>query len=167
MLRIAFAAALLLIATPALADVPPTWVYKELGAAPDGSKYFVAQIRSTADLAGAFGKPEKASFQVRCDAKGLFVTLFWPDFLTAETYDGDHSDIVWRVDGGKPRTVKMKHTDQAALALGRDGFRLLRQIAGAKTLTVDADDRHGGQEAVFQVEGLQGLYDRVKAQGCT
>jgi hypothetical protein len=149
-------------AAPAPATPPPSWKYQELG----GPKFFVAQVASEAKLVNTLDHEERAAFSVRCDAKGLYVAVFWPDYVSAETYDEHRVDLVWKTDAHKEDQARLTRSEKAAVAVGKDGYRLLKALSTGKVLTVMVPDMHGGQTAVFQIDGIAGLYKRVTDQGC-
>ena len=159
------AAALSALGAAAWAE-PGAWTFKDLGAGEGGQHYFVAQAPSDGTIAGIGNKREKAQLAIRCDPKGFYITVLWPDYVTAETYDEKLVDVDLTLDGGKPRRVKLHKVAQAGIALGREGFRLLKDVSGAKTLSVHLPDFHGGQDATFTIEGIGDIYTRVTAQGC-
>jgi hypothetical protein len=161
------AAAAALAPAMALAAEPGAWSYKDLGAGgAAGQAYFVAQTPSKQMLTGLGDKAGNAQLAVRCDAKGLFVTFLWPDFVSADTYDEKVIDVDLKLDGDKPRRVKLTKVDQAAIALGKTGSRLLQDLSKGRTLDVHLPDFHGGQDATFAIDGIGDLYARVAAQGC-
>jgi hypothetical protein len=158
--------AAVLAAGAATAAEPGAWTFKALGGGEGGRTYFVAQAPSNDTVAGLGDKREKAQLAIRCDAKGFFVTFLWPDYVTADTYDAKLVDVDFKLDGDKPRRVKLHKVDQAAIALGRDGFRLLKDVSKGQTLSVHVPDFHGGQDATFPIAGIADIYARVTAQGC-
>jgi hypothetical protein len=160
------AAAAALAPALAVAAEPGPWTFKALGAGGAGQTYFVAQTPSRQTLVGLGDKAGKAQLAVRCDPKGLFVTFLWPDFVSADTYDAKVIDVDLRVDNDKPRRVKLTKVDQAAIALGKTGYRLLKDVSKGQTLSVHLPDFHGGQDATFQIEGITDIFARVTAQGC-
>jgi hypothetical protein len=155
------------LALPAMASgaEPAAWTFKALGA-DGGHTYFVAQAPSNETLVGLGDKPGKAELAVRCDQKGLFVSLLWPDYVSADTYNEKIIDVDLKVDGDKPRLAKLTKVDQAAIAVGKDGYKLLKDISKGQTLHVHLPDFHGGQDATFPIEGIGEIYARVTAQGC-
>jgi hypothetical protein len=159
-------ATLLGLSSIAHAD-PGAWKVKELGASADGGrKYFVYEVSSESEVVNTSDVKQKAALAVRCDAKGLFVTFLWPDFVAGDTYDGTKADLVWKVDDGRVQQTKLRKVDQAAIALGKDGFRLLNGLSKGKTLVVRVPDQHGGQKTSFPIEGIEAIDARIKAQGC-
>jgi hypothetical protein len=156
----------LLAVSPVAHAQPGSWAVKELGTSPGGASYFVASVPSETELVSVSETRQAAKLSVRCDQKGLFITFLWPDYVTAETYDGTRIDVDWKIDKGPVRQARLRKVDQAAVALGKDGFRLLNEMAKGKVLTVHVPDMHGGQETSFPIEGLDALQARVKAQGC-
>lgn len=145
---------------------PGAWTYKDLGASSDGSKYFQAEVLSDQDLVDVNHMKQKAGFAVKCDAKGLYVDIVWPETVAGDTYDGTKADVVFKINDGREREARLRRTDLAAMALGKEGFRFLKALTDAQTLTVHVPDLYGGQQATFRVEGINALYDRIKAQGC-
>jgi hypothetical protein len=152
------------VAPQALAPtpLPPTWKHQELG----GGKFFAAQVSSDEKLVNVVDRPELADFSVRCDAKGLFVAVFWPDYVAAETYDEHRADVIWKTDAHKEEQARLIRSQKAAVAAGKDAMRLLKALSTGKVLTVMVPDMHGGQTAVFQIDGIAGLYQRVTEKGC-
>lgn len=145
---------------------PGAWTYQDLGAGADGSKFFLAKVLSEEELVNIARQKQKATFAVKCDAKGLYVDIVWPETVAGDTFDGTKTDVLLKIDNGREREAKLRKTDMAAVALGKEGFRLLKDLSAAQTLTVRVPDLYGGQTATFRVAGLNALYDRVKAQGC-
>jgi hypothetical protein len=167
MKRTALLTASLLALSSAAHAEPGAWNVKELGASADGAKkYFVAQVPSDGELVNTADARQKAELAVRCDAKGLFVTFLWPDFVEGETYDGSKIDVTWKVDDQAARQLRLRKVDKAAIALGKDGFKLLNTLSKGKTLVVRLPDMHGGQKASFPIDGIAALDARIKAQGC-
>ena len=162
---VSMAAAMLAVSSVANAE-PGSWITKELASPEGGQKYFVAQVASDEQLVNVDDRRQKATLSVRCDQKGLFVTFLWPEYVTGDTYDGNRVDIAWKIDAGAARQTRMRRVDQAAIALGKDGFKLLKEVSKGKTLTVRMPDMHGGQTATFPIDGISVVYDRVTAEGC-
>jgi hypothetical protein len=128
--------------------------------------FFQAEVVSDQFLVDANNMQQKAGFAVKCDAKGLYVDILWPETVAGDTYDGTRADVVLKIDNGHEREVKLRKTDMAVVALGKEGFRLLKDVSNAETLSVRVPDLYGGQTATFRVAGIHTLYDRIKAQGC-
>lgn len=145
---------------------PGAWKFKDLGVGKDGSVFFQAEVVSDQFLIDANRMQQKAGFAVKCDAKGLYVDIVWPETVAGDTYDGTKADVVFKIDDGRAREAKLRRTDLAVMALGKEGFRLLKDLSNAQTLTVRVPDLYGGQTATFRVAGIHALYDRIKAQGC-
>jgi hypothetical protein len=166
MIGLVLAAAAAAAASQAADAAPGAWKYKALGEDSDGSKFFQAEVVSDQYLADVNQVQQKAGFAVKCDAKGLYLDIVWPETVAGETYDGTKVDVRFKIDKGREREAHMRKTDMAAMALGRDGFRLLKDLSDAQTLTVRVPDLYGGQTASFHIAGIHALYDRVRAQGC-
>lgn len=166
MIGFGLAAAAAVAAAVAAGAQPGAWTYKDLGAGSDGSKYFQAEVVSDQYLVDVNHMKQKAGFAVKCDAKGLYVDIIWPETVAGDTYDGTKADVVFKINDGRAREAKLRRTDLAAMALGKEGFRFLKDLSDAQTLTVRVPDLYGGQEATFRVAGINALYDRIKAQGC-
>lgn len=160
------AAAWLALGSAAIAE-PGAWTVKEMGSSPEGGSYFVAQVLSATPLINTAQRPEKAAFQIRCQADGLFVTVFWPDFVVGETYHGDRVDVSLALDGGAARTTRMAKSDKAVLALGKSGFNFVKPLVKGTTLSVQTPDFHGGQTAVFPIAGLDRIFARLSDKGCS
>lgn len=169
MARWTWMVAVLALGSAAWAE-PATWTFKDLGEAksgePNGPHFFVAQTPSTGMLVNVKGKPEAAQLAIRCDQKGFFITILWPTYVNADTYNAQVIAVDYKLDNSKPRTIKLHRVDQAAIALGRDGYRLLKELDKAHTLSVHLPDFNGGQDATFDIEGIDKIYDRVTAFGC-
>ena len=153
--------------TQAAGATPGAWKFKELGAGTQGARFFQAEVVSNEFLVDINHAEQKAGFAVKCDAKGLYVDIIWPMTVTGDTYDGTKADVLLKVDNGHTREAKLRKTDMAVMALGKEGYGLLKDLANAETLTVRVPDLYGGQTATFRVAGIQPLYDRIKAQGCS
>ena len=166
MIGLAWAAAAAVAAGAASNAQPGAWTYQDLGAGADGSKFFLAKVLSEQELVNAAQQKQKATFAVKCDPKGLYVDIVWPETVAGDTYDGTKADVQLKIDNGRTREAKLRKTDMAAMALGKEGFRLLKDLSEAQTLTVRMPDLYGGQTATFHVGGVNALYDRIKAQGC-
>jgi len=166
MIGLVLAAAAAATATQAADATPGAWKFKDLGVGKDGSVFFQAEVVSDQFLVDANRMQQKAGLAVKCDAKGLYVDIVWPEPVAGDTYDGTKADVVFKIDNGRVREAKLRKTDMAAMALGKEGFRLLKDLSDAQTLTVRVPDLYGGQTATFHVAGIRALYDRVKAQGC-
>lgn len=166
MIGLAWAAAAALAAGAGSNAQPGAWTYQDLGAGADGSTFFLAKVLSDQELVNAAQQKEKATFAVKCDAKGLYVDIVWPVTVVGDTYDGTKADVLFETDNGRAREAKLFKTDMAAMALGKEGFRLLKDLSQAQTLTVRVPDRYGGQTASFRIAGINAIYDRIKAQGC-
>lgn len=166
MIGLAWAAAAAVAAGAASNAQPGAWTYQDLGAGADGSKFFLAKVLSDEELVSVAEAKQKATFAVKCDAKGLYVDIVWPETVAGDTYDGTKADVVFKIDNGRTREAKLRKTDMAAMALGKEGFRLLKDLSEAQTLTVRMPDLYGGQTATFHIAGVNALYDRIKAQGC-
>jgi hypothetical protein len=166
MIGLVLAAAAAAATTQAAQATPGAWKYKDLGVGKDGSVFFQAEVVSDQFLVDANNMQQKAGFAVKCDAKGLYVDILWPETVAGDTYDGTRADVVLKIDNGQERAVKLRKTDMAVVALGKEGFRLLKDVSNAETLSVRVPDLYGGQTATFRVAGIHTLYDRIKAQGC-
>jgi hypothetical protein len=160
------AAAAAATATPAAAPDPTTWKVEELGGSAAGEHFFVAQVASKDDVTNVSDKKVKAKLQVRCDRRGLFVSVFWPDFVQGDTYHGDRVVVDFKLDGQGFQHQRMTKSDRAAIAMGKNGLVLLKQLSKGENLTVRVPDMHGGQEATFSIEGLAEVYSRIKPPTC-
>jgi hypothetical protein len=167
MIGLVLAAAAAAAATQAADTTPGAWKFKDLGAGSDGARFFQAEVVSNEFLADINHAQQKAGFAVKCDAKGLYVDIIWPMTVAGDTYDGTKTNVVLKIDNGHARETKLPKTDMAVLAMGKVGYRLLKDLSDAETLTVRVPDLYGGQTATFRVAGIHALYDRVKAQGCS
>jgi hypothetical protein len=148
------------------ADATPSWKFKQIGEDSNGSKYFQAEIVSDQYLVDANQRQQKAGFAVKCDANGLYLDIVWPETVAGDTYDGTKVDVRFKIDNGREHEAQLHRADMAAMALGKDGFRWLKDLSDARTLTVSVPDLYGGQTASFHIAGIHALYDRVRAQGC-
>ena len=166
MIGLVLAAAAAAAASQAADAAPGAWKFKALGADSDGSKFFQAEVVSDQYLADVNAMQQKAGFAVKCDAKGLYLDIVWPETVAGDTYDGTKVDVQFKINNGREHEVKLRRADMAAMALGKDGFRWLKDLSDAQTLTVHVPDLYGGQTASFHIGGIHALYDRVKAQGC-
>jgi hypothetical protein len=159
--------AALAAAAPAAQPDLGAWTFKDLGPTGNGAThYFVAQVPAEADVVGLADKPAKPELAVRCDQKGFFVTFLWPDYVTADTYDGKVTDVDYKLDGGKLQHAKLAKVDQAAIAFGKAGYRFAKDIEKGAALTIHLPDFHGGQDATFPIKGLDAIYARIALQGC-
>jgi hypothetical protein len=166
MIGLVLAAAATAAASQAANAASDSWKFKALGEGTDGSKFFQAEVVSDQFLVDANRMQQKAGFAVKCDAKGLYVDIVWPETVAGDTYDGTKVNVLLKIDNGREREAKLRKTDMAAMALGKEGFRLLKDLSDAQTLTVRVPDLYGGQTASFHIAGIHALYDRIKAQGC-
>ena len=105
------------------ADATPGWKFKALGADSDGSKFFQAEVVSDQYLVDVNQMQQKAGFAVKCDAKGLYLDIVWPETVAGDTYDGTKVDVLFKINNGREHEAKLRRTDMAAMALGKDGFR--------------------------------------------
>ena len=166
MIGLVLAAAAAAATTQAAEATPGAWKFKDLGVGKDGAVFFQAEVVSDQFLVDVNNMQQKAGFAVKCDAKGLYVDILWPETVAGDTYDGTKADVLFKIDNGREREAKLRKTNLAVVALGREGFRLLKELSNAQTLSVRVPDLYGGQTATFRVAGIHALYDRIKAQGC-
>jgi hypothetical protein len=160
MIGLVLAAAAAVTATQAADATPGAWKFKSLGAGADGSKFFQAEVVSDEYLVDVNRMQQKAGFAVKCDAKGLYVDIVWPETVAGDTFDGTKADVLLKIDNGQEREAKLRRADRAAVALGKEGFRLLKDLSDAQTLTVRVPDLYGGQTATFRVAGMTRIHRR-------
>ena len=157
--------ALLAAATPEPASQIAVWETTEKVSQMDGTTSFFASIHSNENVTGILDKPNAAHLVIACDKGRSTVMFSWPDFIDADPTTSGVA-IRWRLDDGKIKTTWMRAVTDAVAFSNPSGIAFLREAANAKKLLVSVPDRHGGQEASFDISGIGTVIDRLHALKC-
>jgi hypothetical protein len=139
------------------------WTVINKTAALDGAQSYQAVALSSEKLTNIIDQPEQASLFVSCDAHGFAVAVNWPDFLVLQD---QRVNIAWKLDDGSIKRESWRGVSQGALLRGPDALAALKGWAAGKKLVVRLPDKHGGQDATFDVDGIAAIYTAVSNRNC-
>ena len=131
----------------------------------DGKRTYIAVVQSNETVANIIDSQEKASFGTVCDKNGFSALVHWPDFV-AKAYDEYSVPIAWKVDDKPVVKARWDATDQSVSLSGQKAMKWLIGLKDAKKLVVSVPDKHGGQEAVFILDGINRVIDQVSTLRC-
>ncbi|HUO11236.1 MAG TPA: hypothetical protein VMU37_00625 [Caulobacteraceae bacterium] len=160
---LAFAVAL--VATPALAD-PGAWQIRDQTSPLDGSHQYEAVVQSDEQLTNILGQPERAALGVVCGRQGFELSVLWPDFVQKEDVEDLNVTVIWKADDGPLQRGAWIASTKGVGQLGNLGLGTLRAWSGAHKIVVRVPDQHGGQDATFQVAGIDQIFAHVSQTGC-
>jgi hypothetical protein len=160
-----FALALALGAPGAAHADPGAWEVTATASALDGQRSYTALLKSDGEVANVIGREEHATLAFSCGKNGFIAMLDWPDFI-AETPEDYNIAFRWKLDDGPVQKSSWFGGQTSLSATGNKGMGWLKTIAGGKTLVVQVPDRHGGQEATFQIAGVADIYAQLAARSC-
>jgi len=147
--------------------VAPTgaWQVRDKVSALDGSPDFQANLESDETVTDLLDQPKKAALGLVCDHNGFHFVVVWPDFIDK---DINQSTVVltWKIDDGTVQRTDWPATTQGLVQAGTTGLDWAREWSAGKTLIVRVPDKHGGQEATFQLTGLDQVVARVSQMNC-
>jgi hypothetical protein len=141
------------------------WNVSDKVSALDGSRDFEANIKADGPVANIIGNNERPSLGISCNHQGLFIVLSWPDFIDKD-FDDHSIDLMWKIDDGPVERTRWDAVDQALLKVGNDGLTWAKKWSAGKSLVVRVPDKHGGQEATFQLAGLDQVVEQVSRMKC-
>jgi hypothetical protein len=129
-------------------------------------RFYTATVYSTKSIYNIEGKLEPAAFVVSCNARGLFVGVVWPDFITHELGDDSAVTIEWHIDDQGYQRSRLGATDRTAIITGVTGLGLLERLSRGKILSLRVPDQDGGQTVTFPITGVQDIYNALVSRGC-
>ena len=142
------------------------WIVDAKTSQLDGAKSLTAVVEANGEITNLIGRPERPQFGFSCDRNGLFVCFHWPDFVEKESFDDLKVGIGYKIDDGPVVRERWIATTQSVSKMGRDGLNWFHKLVTAKRMVVDIPDRHGGQEAVFDLDGIAAVDSQLQAMTC-
>jgi hypothetical protein len=161
---VGIAGALAVAAAPAATNLG-AWQVTDNVSALDGSHDFHADLISDSTVTNIIDRDDHPILGLSCTHQGLFLTFVWPDFIDKD-YDQSSVDLTWKVDDGPVQHSSWSAVSQGLVAMGPNGLAWARKWSTAKTLVVRVPDKHGGQEATFQLTGLDQVVTQVSQMNC-
>lgn len=150
---------------PAAPTGTGAWVFNSTTSALDGRVSMSAHIQAENDVANIIGRPERPTLSLSCDQGGLFATVLWPDFV-ADGFMRNMATLRWKLDDGPVMATTMLHSAQGIGQMGYPAQGWIRQLSRGRRLIVQVPDRHGGQEATFNLEGIADIGPRFSEASC-
>lgn len=159
MLKLLAAAALAFSCTIAGAeDAAPThWIVTQTHHEIDGSVDYSASNLSVRPVLGSLGQPDHAILFAYCGRKGLAVGVTWPDIVDRDL-SIDAAVLAWSIDGGKVHNDLWDADTTVVGVHGGKARKLLSAIATAQRFVIVVPDRHGAQEAAFNLSGAPAAF---------
>lgn len=148
----------LLIASTLLLGQDP-WTVKDERSALDGSRSYLASVESVGTVNNAAGRPTHASLILSCVEGRQMVALSWPAYLGL-----DEVQVEWRAGDGEIRrsAFSVIRGGQTAWLGGREGDRLMSEIAASDQVVFRVTGHTTRSEAVFMTPGAGDQVARVK-----
>lgn len=165
-----FAAMTVLVASPTLAEPVPgpgAWLVDDKVSALDGTHDYTATVASDDKVGNIIDTTEKAHLAILCGRDSFALMIDWPDFID-RGYDGSQLNVSvkLKLDDGPIQTTSWSAGEQAVMQLGDKGEAWVRKLSAGKVLVVRVPDKHGGQEATFQISGLDRIIANIDQTVC-
>jgi hypothetical protein len=141
------------------------WEITDKTAQLDGSRSYMALLQSDEAVANIISSQEKPKLGANCDKNGFHALVDWPDFIDKE-YDETSVTVAWRIDDKPVMKTRWLAGDQLVALTGQKGLDWFAGLKGAKKLIVSVPDKHGGQEAVFSLEGVDQVIAQLSTMRC-
>jgi hypothetical protein len=164
MRKFAAAACTVAIAFGACAPASAKWDINRSAAAIDGAKRYTATATSENTLFNILDQPQAAKLFVTCNKGTPGVVIDWPDFFP--TYETEAVWVEWKVDDAKITKVAWPFAENAVGPTHRDAAEFFRKIADGHRLIFRIQDRHGAQEAIFDIGDATAVKADLLAEGC-
>lgn len=165
MKRLLITLALALISTTANA-APGGWRIESKTSALDNSTDYEASIQSDEQLTNILGQPERATLAVVCSRSGFDLQLLWPDFVQKDDIQDLNVTVSWKLDAGGVQRGDWIAITKAVGQLGDRGLSTLKIWSSGAKLVVRVPDQHGGQDATFELAGIDQVYAHVSQTNC-
>ena len=123
-------------------------------------KSYTVGIESTKNPSNTLGKESPAVLRVMCSPdRSLYLTIDWPDFITAVWLGDYHATVAWRLDEGGVQTRNWAMTDNhdGVQLVGDRASAVIATLAAAHRLVVRILGSQGHQTAVFDLDGADQL----------
>ncbi|WP_157223730.1 hypothetical protein [Caulobacter sp. AP07] len=150
--------------TPGVTPETGKWRYTETASALDGAKSRIATLTAETQVANILGRMEAPTLGLTCDKNGLGVVMSWPDFVGEAGFLT--LPVKWKIDDGKVYKTGWFPGTTSVTLMGPGAQGWIRQVKDAKTLVVAVPDRHGGQEATFDLTGIEAIGPRFSEVSC-
>ena len=143
-----------------------SWTVIDAAPSPlDGSPNFTAQINADNAVMATRGQPKKPILAFFCDHDGFSLNIKWPANINISR--GQVSEtLLWKVDDGRLTRSELGFDRTALIQEGRPANVLAHLWAGGKLLVVRVPDNFGGQDATFQLDGLDLIMAHIDQTGC-
>jgi uncharacterized protein len=142
------------------------WAVEETTSPLDQTKNYSVSVSSNESLDNILGRQEKAQLFFSCDRKGFFATIVWPDFIEKEDVEDSTVLISWKLDDDPVEKSSWFASTIGVAAPGGQGMSLLKAWAGGKVLIVRVPDKHGGQDATFNIDGIAAIFSALSQRNC-
>ena len=145
---------------------PGAWRVESKTSALDNSTDYAASVSSDEALVNILGRPEHAELGVICGRQGFDLSIQWPDFVQKDDVEDLNVSVAWKIDDGAVQHSAWIATTKAVGQLGNKGLSTLKVWSAAHKIIVRVPDQHGGQDATFEVDGIDQIFAHVSQTGC-
>lgn len=144
------------------------WKFAESKSPLTGAASFSASLDSTEPLSNMLGRPEPATFVMRCSGGQLAAYVVWPQVVVVsanqEFTGAPQTMVLWRIDNTDLR-ANFWNISNAGTAAGKfdtgGAVKVLRPLAGAHRLVVRMTGQTE-QDAVFDLGDVDPIIARVE-----
>lgn len=131
----------------------------------DGTPNFTAQVNADNTVLSARGNPQKPILAFFCDHDGLTMNILWPANIDISRHQVSET-LIWKLDQDRLSETQVGFNKFALIGTGRGVDKLIHLWALGKVLAVRVPDRFGGQDATFQLDGLDLVVAHLEKIGC-
>lgn len=141
------------------------WLVNDQTSDIDGSPDFNAFATADDPILRVRGRPDRPLLGLACDRRGVEFEVLWPD--TVQFVERDLPVVMlWKLDDAPAKRASWPGVPHALILRGPSALAWARKWSLGKTLKISVPDAHGGQEATFQLDGMDQLVARVSQLNC-
>lgn len=111
------------------------------------------------------GRPQKPIFALFCDHDGLALNFQWPANIDISRRQSTET-LLWKGDDGRLSRSETGFNKTVLIQVGRPANVLIHLWAAGKALAIRVPDHYGGQDATFQLAGLDLVMAHIDQTGC-
>jgi hypothetical protein len=156
MIAIVLAAALAQAASAA----PSNWAVSDQKSELDGASTYLAYVGAKQSIAVTSGREKTPTLDVICDREGFRVFFNWHDKVDEDAV------VTWKLDDGPVTRTRFDGLKTTAALFGNEGLGWLKRLAGGRRLVARVPDAHAGQEASFDLTGIDAVIATVSSRNC-
>lgn len=167
LMKFATVALMVSLALPAVAAVNRVggWTVTDTTSDIDGRHSFIAHVDAEGTVANVIGEPEKPLLGISCSSEGFFITIVWPDLIDKDD-SGSSVTVVSKIDDKPAQRARWNAASTAVVLRGQTGVNWLAANQHSQKLTVRVPDKHGDQEAAFDLNGIAEVYAQLGTRDC-